>query len=237
MPYGNHFLDTLEPDDAAALGPHLRALEVEAGQTLIVQDTEVAEVHFPADAQLANLVRFADGRAIETAMVGREGLSGLAPFMADLPCGWEVTARLAGTVFAAPAAAVRARMRASPPLLDALLRLSYLYQMQAAQHAACNAAHAALPRVARWLLIASDLTPGEPVHLTQEELAGLLGAQRTTVNEAASQLKDSGAIRYARGVVRILDRPRLEAQACECYAMERARIAAAGALPAAPAAS
>ena len=233
MSYGNHFLDTLDPDDAAALGPHLRAVEVEAGQTLIVQDREVVEVHFPADAQLANLVRFPDGRAIETAMVGREGLSGLAPFMAGQPCGWEVTARLAGTVFAAPAGVLRARMWISPPLLNALLRLSYLYQMQAAQHAACNAAHPALPRVARWLLIASDLTPGEPVHLTQEELAGPLGAQRTTVNEAASQLKDSGAIRYARGVVRILDRPLLERQACECYAMERGRMAAAEALPAA----
>ena len=233
MSYGNHFLDTLDPDDAAALGPHLRAVEVEAGQTLIVQDREVVEVHFPADAQLANLVRFPDGRAIETAMVGREGLSGLAPFMAGQPCGWEVTARLAGTVFAAPAGVLRARMWISPPLLNALLRLSYLYQMQAAQHAACNAAHAALPRVARWLLIASDLTPGEPVHLTQEELAGLLGAQRTTINEAASQLKDSGVIRYARGVVRILDRPLLERQACECYAMERGRMAAAEALPSA----
>ena len=231
MAFDNHFLDSLEPADLEALFPHLRRTEVVAGQTLIVQDAEVAEVHFPADAQLANLVRFADGRAIETAVVGREGLSGLAPFMAGVPCGWEVAVRTPGTVHVCPARVLSERFRASEPLLNQLLRLSYVYQMQAVQHAACNAVHTALPRVARWLLTASDLTPGEDIRFTQEELAGLLGAQRTTVNDAANQLKDRGAIRYSRGVVRVLDRPLLERLACECYAMERGRIEGAGVMP------
>lgn len=231
MVYGNHFLDTLEAADEAALRPHLRRVEVETGQTLIVQDTPVTEVHFPVDAQLANLVRFPDGGGIETAVVGREGLSGLAPCMAEVPCGWEVAVRLPGAIHVLPTLVLRERFRASAPLLNKLLRLSYVYQMQAVQHAACNAAHTALPRVARWLLTASDLTPGEPIHLTQEELANLLGAQRTTVNEAASQLKARQAISYARGVIRILDRPALERLACECYAMERGRIEAAGVMP------
>ena len=231
MAFDNHFLDSLDPADLEALLPHLRRMEVTAGQVLIEQDSEVTEVHFPADAQLANLVRFSDGRAIETAVVGREGLSGLAPFMACVPCGWEVAARIAGTVHVMPARVLNARFRVSEPLLNQLLRLSYIYQMQAVQHAACNAVHTALPRVARWLLIASDLTPGEDIRFTQEELAGLLGAQRTTVNEAAHQLRDRGAIRYSRGVVRVLDRPLLERLACECYAMERERIEDAGAMP------
>ncbi|HYC74316.1 Crp/Fnr family transcriptional regulator [Brevundimonas sp.] len=231
MAYGNHFLDTLERADEAALRPHLRAVDVAAGQILIAQDAEVVEVHFPADAQLANLVRFSDGWAIETAVVGREGLSGLSPCMADTPCGWEVAVRTPGTVHVMPARVLQERFRASPPLLNQLLRLSYIYQMQAVQHAACNAVHAALPRVARWLLSASDLAPGEPIRFTQEELAGLLGAQRTTVNEAANQLRDRGAISYARGVVRILDRALLERLACECYEMERGRIEGAGVMP------
>ena len=231
MGYDNHLLDTLEPADLEALRPHLRRMEVAAGQILIEQDSEIAEVHFPADAQLANLVRFADGTAIETAVVGREGLSGLAPFMADEPCGWEVAARLPGAVHVIAATVLRARQRASAPLMDRLLRLSSIYQMQAVQHAACNATHKVLPRVARWLLTASDLTPGERIHFTQEELAGLLGAQRTTVNDAAHHLKDRKAISYARGVIRILDRGALEAMACECYAMERGRIEKAGVLP------
>lgn len=231
MTFDNHLLDTLEPADLEALRPHLRRMEVAPGQILIEQDGEIDEVHFPAGAQLTNLVRFSDGSAIETSVVGREGVSGLAPFMADQPCGWEVSARLPGTLHVMPAAVLRARMRASRPLMDQLLRLSSVYQMQAVQHAACNATHRALQRVARWLLLASDLTPGEHIHFTQEELAGLLGAQRTTVNDAAHQLKARKAISYARGTIRILDRGALEAEACECYAMERARIERAGMLP------
>jgi CRP-like cAMP-binding protein len=231
MAYGNHFLDTLEPDDAAALRPHLRRVEVEAGRVLIEQDGPIPEVHFPADAQLANLERFSDGWGIQTALVGREGLSGLAPFMAGLPCGWEVSVRTPGSIWVMPAKVLLDRFLVSGPLLMKLLRLSYIYQMQAAQHAACNAVHAALPRVARWLLTTADMTPGERIPLTQEQLAGLLGAQRTTINEAANQLRDRGAISYSRGVVKILDRAALERLACECYGMERARIEDAGVMP------
>lgn len=231
MSYGNRFLDALEPADEAALRPHLRRVEVEAGRTLIEQDGPIPELHFPFDAQLVNLVRFSDGSAIETSVVGCEGLSGLAPFMAGLPCGWEVAVRLAGVIYVMPAEIMRARQAVSPAVRADLLRLAHIYQMQAVQHAACNATHSVTPRVARWMLIAHDLTPGERLQMTQEELAGLLGAQRTTVNEAANQLKAAGAIRYARGVIRILDRRALERMACECYAMERARFEAARVLP------
>lgn len=228
MVYGNHFLDALEPDDESALRPHLRRMVVAVGQILIEQDSEISDVHFPVDAQLVNQVRFTDGPAIETALVGSEGVSGLAPFMADEPCGWEVAVRTAGTVYVAPSRVLRQRQGVSPALMNHLLRLSHIYQMQAVQQAACNAVHKALPRVARWLLKAADLTPDQDIRFTQEELATSLGAQRTTVNDAAGQLKDRKIIRYARGVIRILDRPALERLACECYAMERARIETAG---------
>ncbi|MDY6925430.1 MAG: Crp/Fnr family transcriptional regulator [Pseudomonadota bacterium] len=231
MTYGNHFLDTLTPDDEAALRPHLRTMEVAAGRTLIEQDGPIPELHFPVTAQLVNLVRFSDGSAVETAVIGREGLSGLAPFMAGLDCGWAVSARAGGSLYAMPADVMRARQGESAPLRQALLRLSHVYQLQAVQHAACNARHKVTPRVARWLLLASDLSPGGKLQMTQEELGGLLGARRTTVNEAASQLKAAGAIRYARGVVSVLDRGALEGLACECYAMERRRIEAAGVMP------
>ncbi|NJC40227.1 CRP-like cAMP-binding protein [Brevundimonas alba] len=234
MAYGNHILDNLTDADREALAPHIRTVRVEAGQVLIEQDGPIPEVHFPDDAQLANLVRFEEGWAIETAVVGREGVSGLAPFMARVNCGWEVAVRTAGTVHVLPCQVLYDRYHESGPLLGQLLRLSYVYQMQAVQHAACNAVHKALPRVARWLLTASDLSPDAPIHFTQEELAGMLGAQRTTVNEAANQLKDRKAITYSRGVVRILDRGLLERLACECYGMERARIEEAQAMPGGP---
>jgi len=55
------------------------------------------------------------------------------------------------------------------------------------------------------------------VPLTQDTVAAMLGVQRTTVTAVAGDLQNRGLIRYRRGVVDILDRPGLEAMACECY--------------------
>lgn len=231
MSHGNHFLDSLNPADAEALRPLLRETSLEVGQILIEQGAAVEVVHFPAGAQLANLIVFADGAAIETAVVGREGISGLAPFMADEPSAWRVAVRAAGPAWAAPAGTVREHSYRSRAFMAQLLRLTHVYQAQGAQVAACNANHRTTARVARWLLMAADLNPGQPLAFTQEELAALLGAQRTTVNEATNRLKDSGAIRYSRGVIRVLDHRRLEGSACECYEMHRAVSSHAGVLP------
>ena len=35
--------------------------------------------------------------------------------------------------------------------------------------------------------------------------------------EAAGKLQHDGLIKYSRGHITVLDRPRLEARACECY--------------------
>jgi hypothetical protein len=39
------------------------------------------------------------------------------------------------------------------------------------------------------------------------------------VTAAAKKLQLAGVIRYHRGHIEVLDRPRLEVQACECYAV------------------
>ena len=69
-----------------------------------------------------------------------------------------------------------------------------------------------------------DRADGDVLPLTQETLAEFLGVRRTTVTQVISKLRDSGAIRSnARGSIEI-DRPRLEAAACECYQLMRRRI-------------
>jgi CRP-like cAMP-binding protein len=231
LAYGNDFLDRLDPADEVELRPHLRRVELAAGETLIEQEGEVDIVHFPAGAQLANIVRFETGLGVETSVIGREGVSGLAPFMADQPCGWEVVARAAGAAYAAPSSTLRALASQRPGLQERLLRLTHFYQAQAAQFAACNARHRIRPRVARWLLTAADLNPESPVRFTQEEFAALLGVQRTSVTAAVIQLKSMGAIRHLRNVITIQDRPRLEREACECYRTLRQRSEELGLAP------
>jgi hypothetical protein len=55
--------------------------------------------------------------------------------------------------------------------------------------------------------------------MTQELIANMLGVRREGVTEAAGKLHKLGVIRYARGRITVLDRPRLEQRCCECYAV------------------
>ncbi len=55
--------------------------------------------------------------------------------------------------------------------------------------------------------------------MTQELIANMLGVRREGVTEAAGKLQKLGIIRYARGRITVLDRPRLEELCCECYAV------------------
>lgn len=222
--FGNAVLDDLAAEDREALAPFLRRVDLQLGQTLILQGAPVETVHFPAGAQFANVVQLEDGRRVETAVVGMEGVSGLAPFMARSPCDWCVSVRAPGGAWAIKADALRRRSLISPPLMDQLLRLSNFYQTQAAQTAACNALHEIHPRVARWLLTADDLSDGSALYFTQEELAAMLGVRRTSINDAMGALKAAKTVRYSRGVIKSLDRPALEAQACECYQVLRDRM-------------
>lgn len=222
----NHFIDTLEGEEARLMRGLVRRVSVAVDQIVVDQGAPVRDVYFPIDSQFANLVRFPDGSAIETAVIGNEGLTGLAPFMGDRPCAWEIVCRAEGQAYVASAAALRALAAERPKLMVRLLSLTDLYQSQAAIAAACNAVHSAPQRIARWILTASDLSPNETLFFRQEELARLIGARRSTVSEAASQLKRRRVIAYGRGVIRITDRAGLEAAACACYAMLKPRLSA-----------
>ena len=57
----------------------------------------------------------------------------------------------------------------------------------------------------------------DDILMTQEFLSHMLGGRRESVSVAAGHLQDAGLIRYSRGQIKILNRPGLEAAACECY--------------------
>ena len=97
--------------------------------------------------------------------------------------------------------------------------------IQVQQTAACNALHAVEARLSRWLLQARDRLDSNTIALTHEFLSQMLGVRRTTVTVVANVLQQAGLIRYHRGQIEIVDRPGLEARACECYEAIRRQIA------------
>jgi hypothetical protein len=52
----------------------------------------------------------------------------------------------------------------------------------------------------------------------------MLGASRPMVTTVAGALQRGGLVRYHRGLLRILDRTRLEAVSCECYRVSTKRL-------------
>jgi len=93
------------------------------------------------------------------------------------------------------------------------------------QTAVCNRHHSVAQQLCRWLLLSIDRLPAEEIVTTQELIASMIGVRREGVTEAAGKLQKAKVIRYSRGHISVLDRPRLEAMACECYAVVRRETA------------
>jgi CRP-like cAMP-binding protein len=89
------------------------------------------------------------------------------------------------------------------------------------QSAACNLHHEARERLAGILLVVQDRTHSEVLELTHELLAKMLGTRRSTVSVLAADLQSRELIAYCRGQVRILNRSKLEAEACGCYPIDQ----------------
>jgi len=214
---GNYFLDALEPSDRDAVLRIVKPVDLADGDVIIHQDAKVATVHFPIRAQLSNITTASDGYQLETSIIGKEGLSGLAPFMASAACAWQVVCIVGGAALAAQADDLRALSDKRPGLHRRLLTLTHFYQAQANQLALCNTHHRATPRLARWLLTTSDLAEVNGLRITQEQIARALGVQRTSIVEAFAHLKAEGLIRHGRSRLELLDRPGLIRRACDCY--------------------
>lgn len=226
--FQNQVLANLTEDDRVALEPHLARILLSKGDILTEQGAPVDVVYFPETADLANVMPFADGQAVETSTVGSEGVSGLAAFLADSPCTWRIVVQIEGAAWRISADVLRRQVEASPALLKRTLQLTHDYQSQAAQTAACNAIHEVPARLARWILLVQDRTAQTIITLTQGDLATLLGVQRTTINSAAAELRTAGAIDYRRGKVSIRDREKLKIASCVCYMAQRRRSEALG---------
>lgn len=179
-------------------------------------------VHFPLDAVLSMLTVVQDGRGVEFATVGREGMSGSNETLTGAGTPMRVIAQVSGASLRVPAADLSELARTSFHARGLLLRYNQSLLVQAAQVAACNRLHPVEERCARWLLMTHDRVRRDEFLLTQEFLSQMLGVRRARVNVAAGTLQRAGLIRYSRGRIRLTDREGLEAASCECYGVVRA---------------
>ncbi|MDP2258546.1 MAG: Crp/Fnr family transcriptional regulator [Caulobacter sp.] len=213
----NRLLASLTPADFARLSPQLTLVEMEKGRMICDPGDPIETVYFPHDCVISLMTLMENGTAIESATIGREGAFGLMAAIAPRQSMSRAIVQVPGRASRMAATALAEAVRHAPALASLIDRHNDALFGHAIQSVACNALHAVEARFCRWLLSCRDRIDSDTVSLTQEFLADMLGVQRTTVTAVAGALQAKGLIRYRRGVVDILDRPGLEATACECY--------------------
>jgi len=217
MEYRNFLLASLRADDAAVLAPRLKEVTLTFGQVLFEPDDELHTLYFPSSACISVVAQMQDGKTLEIATIGRESAGGLLDVMSGARSGTRQFIQISGTALTLPAPLFRARMAQSPELLHLALSHVRATVRQAETSLACNLAHTADGRLARWLLMTQDRVGSPTFPLTQDLMAIMTGVQRSTVSQLAHALKTAGVIHYARGQVTVVDRQRLIDSACECY--------------------
>jgi CRP-like cAMP-binding protein len=216
-PLDNKLLASLPRQDFDALRPHLTAISLLQGDVAYETGAEVDYVYFPHDGMFSLLWVMRDGKAIETATVGREGVVGAMAGLGLYQSLVRVMVQLPLDASKIAASSFRRAVGASDAFRDVCVRYNEVMLTQARITAACNALHHIEERFCRWLLQSADRAGGDTVALTQELLAEMLGVRRTSVTDVARKMQDKGIITYSRGVIRILDREALGRLSCECY--------------------
>jgi CRP-like cAMP-binding protein len=209
--------------DVERLSQSMTTVSLDVRTVLNEPGDEPERIYFPHTGMVSLLAVMADGKAVETATIGREGvlaaMSGLGLHQTLTRAVVQVPL-VASRISAAP---FRRVVQDSPALRDMIVRYNDVLLGQVQITAACNALHPIPKRLARWILQTRDRIDTDMVPLTQELLSEMLAVRRSSVSEIAKRLQTTGLIKYSRGTIEIVDRKALEAAACECYKLIAAK--------------
>lgn len=217
----NKLLAVLPETVIARLLPQLESVDLPLGYALYESGSALKHIYFPTTTIVSLLYVMEDGAAAEIAVVGNEGIVGLALFMGGETTTNRAVVQSAGQAYRLPGAALKQEFIRGGELQHLLLRYTQALITQMAQTAVCNRHHSIDQQLCRWLLLSLDRLSGDELLMTQELIANMLGVRREGVTEAAGKLQADGLIRYSRGRIKVLDRPALEARVCECYQVVR----------------
>jgi CRP-like cAMP-binding protein len=201
--------------------PHLEPVRFRHHAILHEPTQKLEFAYFPNQGLLSLLVATADGKTVEVAMVGNEGVAGVPSAVGLSVSTLRQLVQISGEGLRVKVAALQGCLPSTPRFQMALSRYAVVQGMQMAQTAACNRLHDAGERLARWLLTAADRVQASSLPITHDFLATMLGTGRPSISLAAKLLQKNKIIAYRRGALEILSRKRLENSACECYQVIR----------------
>jgi CRP-like cAMP-binding protein len=216
---GNHLLSVLPAAEWERLAPNLLKVDMPLGQVVYESGDRLAHVYFPTTSIISLLYVMEDGASGEIAIVGKEGIVGVAIFMGGETTPSRAVVQSAGKAYRLDTRLLKEEFHRGGPMQRLLLRYTQALITQMAQTAVCNRHHSIDQQLCRWLLLSLDRLPSNELKMTQELIANMLGVRRPGVTEAAMKLQEAGLIRYSYGHIEVLDRPGLERRVCECYSV------------------
>ena len=216
-PAVNHLLEALPTEDYERIFPHLERVPMPLGEVLYESGGELRYAYFPIDCIVSLLYVTENGTSTEIAVVGNEGIIGVALFMGGGTMPNRAVVQSVGSAYRLRATLLKQEISQNGSLFRLLLSYTQALITQMALTAVCNRYHSVEQQLCRWLLLSLDRLPSNELTMTQELIAHNLGVRREGVTEAAKKLQEAELIHYRRGHITVLDRPGLEARVCECY--------------------
>lgn len=218
-PRQNHLLAALSETEYQRLVPNLELVSLPLHKVIYEPGEPITHVYFPHQALVSLVSLMEDGSTVEVGLVGKEGMVGLPVIWGGDTTTTRAFVQVADSGTRMKASLLKIEFDRGDQLQTLLLRYMQALHTQVSQLAACNRLHMIERRLARWLLSVHDRMQKDEFPLTQESIGQMLGTRRAGVSEAAGVLSQAGIIRYTRGKITIIDRPKLEASACECYGL------------------
>lgn len=215
----NFILAALPLSQYARIAENLKSIDLLTGQVIYEPGETLDYVYFPTTCTTSLVLQTQDGETSELAMTGRDGLVGIPLVLGGASMNHRVMVQRAGRAFRMPADVFEAELLHSKALQQ--LALSYVQAMitQMSQSILCIGHHAVSERLCYWLLFNGDALPEEPIKITHEMIAHMLGVRRESITQALGKLQTAGLVSSGRGKIAILDRESLTQQVCECFSL------------------
>jgi CRP-like cAMP-binding protein len=224
-PIQNQLLAALPGTQYKRLLPHLESVPLPFMEVLYESGEPLTHVYFPNDGLISLLVVMEDETPREVGLIGNDGMFGIGVALGMNATPLRALIQMPGSAMRMKSQVLRDELKHNGALQKVVHRYSHALFTQVSQSAACVSAHGVDKRLSRWLVMTHDRAAGDEFAMKHELMAMMLGVTRSVVTRAAGNLQNEKLIRYRRGQVRILDRSRLEATACECYAVVKAEYA------------
>jgi CRP-like cAMP-binding protein len=217
----NHLLAVLPEEDLTRLTSKLELVQLQTGQSLCDPGTPIRHVYFPTTAIVSLLYQLDDGSLAETAVVGNDGIVGIALFMGGETTLSRAVVQSPGHAYRLEGQLLKAEFNRAGALQRIMMRYTQALLSETAQTLVCIRHHSLDQQFCRWLLRRFDRLSVKHLVMSQEMIANALGVRRASISELAIRLRKAGLIEYERGRISLRDRPGMEARSCECYAAIR----------------